>query len=84
MRSATCGNPPTCRSVATSGATWGAGDRSPERGGQDANVVAAGPQILDHLPAAHLVAAQGVGRIEVADHQNFQAATSHARAIKGS
>lgn len=61
-----------------------AGDRRSRRGGQDAHFVASGPQVLDDLPAAHLVAAQGVGRIEVADHQDFHAATSHARAIKGS
>ena len=39
--------------------------------GQDAHVVAARAQLLDDLPAAFLVAADDVRRIEIGDDKNF-------------
>ena len=54
-------------------------DGSPRRRGQHEDVVAAGAECLDGLPAAELVAADHVGRIEVGHDQDLHAATPGRR-----
>ena len=57
--------------------TWGGRlDGGPRGRRQHADVVAAGEERVDDLPAAKFVTADGVGRVQVAEDQDLHAAVS--------